>query len=271
MALHSKERYEPRKVERLLEHLRLYYDKGQPIDYEVIVDGFKVVRRTNDPNMFSLYESFVDADTKSMEVLLYTGNSNNNDKRIFYFGEPQKSDTAKDELGGIELKDQIKAEVKREAKFDELERENSELKADVAELTKEVEKLEEEVTRLEGKQSPLNSFLGDLGANLVENFIKRNPKIISAIPGGETLAGLIEGKAAESEDQSSDTEVTFQHKSNRATDFSEEDQAAIAFVNQLKGQFNKEEFDQVLTILQTLANDKSKIGLILNHINIKTH
>jgi hypothetical protein len=42
---------------------------------------------------------------------------------------------------------------------------------------------------------------------------------------------------------------------------SEDDQAAIQFVNQLKSQFSKEEFERVLHILQTLADDKSKIDL----------
>src|SRR3954471_17641112 len=109
MALQSKEKYDAKKVERLEEHLRLYFDKGQPIDFEIIVDGFKVVRRTSDPNMFAMYENFVDADTKSIEILLYTGSSNNNDKRIFYFG-----DTHKEGLSGVEVEAKIKEGVNQE-------------------------------------------------------------------------------------------------------------------------------------------------------------
>src|SRR5688572_16376404 len=108
MALQSKERYDPKKIERLAQHLRLYYDKEQPIDFEIIVDGFKVVRRTNDPNLFSMYENFIDADSKCLEILLYNGASNNNDKTIFYFG-----DLPKEGLSGVDLDSRIDEGVQR--------------------------------------------------------------------------------------------------------------------------------------------------------------
>jgi hypothetical protein len=73
--------------------------KGQPIDYEILVDGFKAVRRTSDPDMFTMFENFVTADTRSIEILLFTGSSNNNEKRIFYFGEDQKEG-----LSGVDVK-----------------------------------------------------------------------------------------------------------------------------------------------------------------------
>ena len=121
------------------------------------------------------------------------------------------------------------------------------------------------------KQSPLNSFLGDVGSSLVESFMKRNPKLMASFPGGEALAGLLQSSNEESTEETiPDTEVSFKPKVSSSTpSLSEEDQAAIQFVNQLKSQFSKEEFERVLLILQTLADDKSKIDLIINHVNIK--
>ena len=273
MALQSKERYDPKKVERLAEHLRLYQEKGQPIDFEIIVDGFKVVRRTNDPNMFSMYENFVDADSRSMEILLYAGSSNNNDKSIFFFG-----DIPKEGLSGIEVDNRIREEVQlklKEKEYDDLKKENEELQGEINDLEKEVEQLEKDKAAMEASQSPLKGFLGEVGSSFVESFIRRNPNIVKGIPGGEALAGLIDDdnkrKEREDQNQSTDeTEVSFQPKSNSSPSLSEEEQAAITFVNQLKSQFTKDEFDNVLLILQTLADDKSKIGLILNHVNLKS-
>jgi hypothetical protein len=272
MALQSKEKYDPKKVERLEEHLRLYYDKGQPIDFEIVVDGFKVVRRTNDPNMFAMYENFVDADTKSIEILLYTGSSNNNDKRIFYFGE-----TPKEGLSGVEVEAKIKEGVNqelRERDYEALEKEHQKSLSDIKKLNEEIEELEKEIEALEASQSPLKGVLGEVGASLIESFIRRNPSIIKSIPGGEALAGLIETDNKQREhgekNPSQEPEVSFQSKSNSTgASLSEEDQNAITFVHQLKAQFSKEEFDKILLILQTLAEDKSKIALIINHVNIK--
>jgi hypothetical protein len=67
--------------------------KVNPLITKSLVDGFKAVRRTSDPDMFTMFENFVTADTRSIEILLFTGSSNNNEKRIFYFGEQPEGRT----------------------------------------------------------------------------------------------------------------------------------------------------------------------------------
>lgn len=268
MALPNKEKYEQAKIEKLVQYLQLYHQKGQPVDYEILVDGFKAVRRTSDPDMFSMFENFVTADTRSIEVLLFTGSSNNNEKRIFYFGEEPKEG-----LSGLEVKSLVDEEVRRKLRdkeFEALKEENYNLKRNITDLESEVDELEKHNARLEMKQSPLNDFLGDIGSNLVESFIKRNPKLMSTIPGGEALAGLLQQDNAEDNGQPNpESEVTFKAKSDNSRSFTltEENVSAIQFVDQLKSQFSKEEFDKILLILQALSDDKSKIDLILNHLN----
>ena len=272
MALPNKEKYEPRKIDNLVQYLRLYQDKGQPIDFEILVDGFKAVRRTSDPDMFAMFENFVTADTKSIEVLLFTGSSNNNEKRIFYFGEAPKEKEKSESLSGIEVQNMIDDGVNRkmlQMQFEELQKKNGELNEEIKTLLSEINELEKQNAILEAKQSPLNSFLGDVGSSLVESFIKRNPKLMSSIPGGEALAGLLQTDNAETESDKIESSVSFKPTSEARSSLSQEDQAAIQFVNQLKSQFTKSEFDEIMLILQTLAEDKSKIGLILNHVNIK--
>jgi hypothetical protein len=34
MGLIAKEKYDQRKIDRLLDHLKIYYEKGRPIDFE---------------------------------------------------------------------------------------------------------------------------------------------------------------------------------------------------------------------------------------------
>jgi hypothetical protein len=116
----------------------------------------------------------------------------------------------------------------------------------------------------------LKGILGEVGSSFVESFIRRNPSVIKSLPGGEALAGLIEtdNKQRQQEEQTSESEVSFRPKSE-SDQLSEDEKNAITFVNQLKTQFVREEFDKVLLILHTLADDKSKIDLILNHVNIK--
>ncbi|QLH33382.1 MAG: hypothetical protein HWD62_14070 [Cyclobacteriaceae bacterium] len=94
---------------------------------------------------------------------------------------------------------------------------------------------------------------------------------MAAFPGGEALAGLLQSNNEEPlEEQTQESEVSFKPKtSSSSASLSDEEQAAIQFVNQLKSQFSKDEFEKVLHIIQMLADDKSKIELILNHVNNK--
>lgn len=266
MALISKQKYDPAQVQKLADLVRLYRDREQPFDYEIIVDGLKVVRRTSDPEMFFIFENFVTADTKNVEIIFYNGNSNVNEKRMFTFidDEPEKG------LSGVEVEARIEEKVRKEMEYDQLKRDNKDLNNKVEELKKEVEDLERANEELINSQSPLKGFLGEIGSSFVESFIRRNPNVIKGLPGGEALAGLIEtdNKRKEHEEQAPDSEVNFKPKSE-GNSLSEDEKNAITFVNQLKTQFQREEFDKVLLILQTLADDKSKIDLILNHVNIK--
>jgi len=280
MGLIANEKYEQRKIDRLLDYLRIYQEKGKPIDFEIIVDGFKAVRRTSDLEMFTMYENYVDADSKSVEFILYTGNSNNNDKHIFHFGNVPKNET----LGGIDVQEQIRSGVSeqmREFHYQRLEEKNRELEKEVKELEKEVDELEKQNAELQAASSPLSGILGNVGASVLETLIKRNPKIIASIPGGESLAGLLEnGDSALTEPAEENSTVSFKAKkqstaeeeNSKATPaaISEEDQHAIMFVNQLKSQFTRQEFNKIVAILQELAKDKAKFDQVLNQLNIKS-
>jgi len=273
MGLIANEKYDQRKIDRLLDHLKIYYEKGRPIDFEIIVNGFKVVRRTSDIEMFSLYENYVDADTKSIEFLFYSGSSNSNDKHIFHFGNVPSS---RQTLDGFEVEEQIESGITqrlREQEFLRLQDKNRELEDEIKDLEKEVARLEKENEAHLADKSPLNAVLGNLGSSLVEAFIKRNPKIMSSIPGGSALAGLLDDGAPQP--PAEDVEVSFKAKSSSQEsskpEVSEADQDAIRFVNQIKAVFSKDEFGKINLILQSLAEDKSRFTLVFQSLNIKTN
>jgi hypothetical protein len=274
MALQNKQKYDAVQVQKLADLVGIYHERGQPFDYEILVDGLKVVRRTSDPEMFFIFENFITPDTKALEILFYKNDSNVNDKRMFTFGDYEPEERG---LSGVEVDARIREGVKegvesykKESEYEKLRKENEELRQEVDELGNDVARLEKEKQEMIDSQSPLQDILGQAGASFVESFLKRNPQILKSIPGGDALAGLLEndGSKKTQPESNAETEVSFQSKSESPV-LSDEDRAAITFVNQLKTKFTQEEFEHVLNILQTLADDKSKIELIFNHVNIK--
>jgi hypothetical protein len=63
--------------------------------------------------------------------------------------------------------------------------------------------------------------------------------------------------------------ILFGAPKSESNSLTEEERNAITFVNQLKTQFQRDEFDKVLLILQTLADHKGRIELILHYLDIK--
>jgi hypothetical protein len=271
MALLGKEKYSAEEAERIYEYLSVYHDRAQPIQYEIIVDNFKAVRRTDDLSMFHVYENFIKPKTKAVEFLLFTGNSNNNDKYILYFGEDEQKG-----LSGLEVEKRIQDGIDREKRnweFDQLRRENQELKEDLNQQDKEIEGLEKEIERLErereemlSKQSPLKGVVGEIGASVIESMIRRNPKTIARIiPGGEALSGLLEQEAKQREEETplQEAEVVFTPKSSSGMDsLKEEDKETLSLLKQIQQAFNQEEYEKVIDILDSLLADKTKISTI---------
>jgi hypothetical protein len=267
MSVIAREKYSPERIEKIEDYLKTYSEMGQPIDYEIIVDRLKVVRRTNNPDLYKMHEGFINSQTKSVEILIYSGQSNNNDKYIFFFSDEEEKDKG---LSGLEINQRIEDHVRKAQEkweFDLLKKENSSLKQELAELESEVAALEKEKEEILSRQSPLNGLLGEVGSSFVESFIKRNPSIIANLPGGQALAGLLDDDSKVKEARE-DTEVSFKSKGQSTNHLSETDRNSIEFVNQLKASFSKDEFDDILVVLEMLAQDKSKIKQVIKDLEV---
>jgi hypothetical protein len=258
----TREPYNQRKIDMLEGQIRTGHDKGDPIYYEIEVNDDKVVRKTSDPEMFYMFDEYVDGKTKSITVKIYSGTSNNNEKHIFIMGGELIDPT--------EIQKKIDAGVDqklREREFTTLIDKNKELEQQVKELEDEIDELEKEKQTLIASRSPLSGVIGEIGSSVVENLIKRNPQIVSRIPGGEMLAGLMEQPTPTMDVEH--TEVNFKPKDqshSRQTPLSqltEEQLFVLDFGMGIRGLFAKDEFDKVNKIVQLLAEDKSRLDLII--------
>ena len=262
MALLGKEKFSPDRMETLRKYLETYHERGEPLEFEILLDGSKAVQRTSDPKLFDLYEALVTADTRSVEVVFYRGKSNHNDRRIFIFGE---TPSGTGELSGLDMKSEIKKQVEaaRTAwEQQQLKAENQTLKQQVGELEETIEELEEELEGFKSKQSPLNGILGEVGSTVMESFIRKNPQLLNGLP----LNGLGALPGAKQE-ATEEREVQFKAKQEESTSSpkrSEEEQHALLFMQQMKEVFSKEEFDRILKLLEAFANDKAKIDTMLS-------
>jgi hypothetical protein len=162
MKRQTEEKYEQAKIEKLIQYLRFYSKKGQPVDYEILIDNFKAVRRTNDPENFLIFKNFITADTHVMQVLLFSGSSNNNEKRVFYFGEsPSKNEN---KISSNISKKTVSERLNMNQRFVGLQEENAVLRKQISELQKKNEVLET-------RQLWFNTLLKDISNRIVERVL----------------------------------------------------------------------------------------------------
>jgi len=268
MALLGKEKFSPSRMETLRQYLETYAQRGEAIEYEILLDGSKVVQRTSEPQLFDLYESLVTADTRVLEVIFYRGKSNHNDRRIFTFGDLP----AGGELYGTDVRTEVKKQVeaaRNEWVQEQVKTENEALKEKIEELVDEIEELEEELEEIKSKQSPFNGVLGEIGSNVIESFLRKNPKILNSIP----LSGLLSENTSapngenKSEEKTFEPEVSYKAqgaKEDEKVKLNDEQKAAMDFLVQLRNAFTPIEFKKAVQILQGLLDDKSRIDIVLN-------
>jgi len=258
------EPYNQRKIDMLASQIRDAHDKGEPILYEIEVDGDKIVRKTSDPEMFYTFDEYLDGKTRGVTIKIYSGTSNNNERYVFTIGGGEWIDPD-------DIKKRIQAGIDqkmREKEFTDLIAKNKDLEEQVKSLEHDIDELEKEKEALIASRSPLSGVIGEIGSSVVESLIKRNPQIVSRLPGGEMLAGLIEQGPPPTLDVEH-PEVKYKIKDqglpgqNPSSQLTEEQLFALDFGMGMRGLFTKDEFDKVSKIVQLLAEDKSRLDLII--------
>ena len=268
MSIKGKGRYNPAMIDHLQKIIQVAFDNGTPKDYAIVVDGTKVIQRTNDPSVFHNYEEFINAHTESMEIMMYRGSSNNSDKYIYTF---DKDDAAKGEtLSGLEVDSRIKEGIAKEKKQweqNQLQDRNKELEEEIKELEETNEKLETALAELKAKESPLKGVFGEFGSIMVESFIRRNPQIISNIPGGVALAGILEEDNRRLQQVlpvEPETEVSVKPKEEQPDD--KEVIEAVGFSKYLKAQFKGMAFSTLMEVIDLLKVQQERMDEIINQL-----
>jgi hypothetical protein len=263
------EAYSPDKMDNLLQYLTSSKEQGEPEDFEIFVDAFKVVKRTNDINRFDCYSSFIQPQTQSISVLIFDGSSNRNTKHKFNLKEDKQG------LSGVDVDSRIHEKIKSEReKWDNelLKKEYDILKSELKDAEDTIDQLEAQLELTKDTKPRLNEMgLVEVASVVLEGFVRRNPQMLTKLPGGEALAGVfiqdneekqkmldapkeIEPKVSFTIEDDNDTE-----KGTPIDTLSEKDKASLGFVKQLNEAFTREQMEKVMLILDALSKTPTNI------------
>lgn len=272
------EAYDKEAVNAVKKILEGGVTSSSPYFYKIQIDGLKVVDRTSDLSKFDSYELFL-SGADELTIFIYSSQNTPNYllKRTFKMhNTPQQSQA----LNGMELEGIINNKVNERVSL-ERERWDGDLTRKELESTKQklseaegyIEKLETQVSHFKSKKLHLGDInLGELASVVVEGMIRRNPQMLSKLPGGNALAGIIEHDNQEKEERGESIEENhgeaFFKKKTANASLTEEEQRYVNVIRQMEESFDQEELEKVMCIIQHLASKTSEIDTVAELLEI---
>lgn len=256
--------FDEAQMSRIQKFLNTCSDENTPRFFEVIVDGIKVISRTNNPSEFAGYKKHLDLNSKNLRVLVYHDGSDEFDE--YNFTLKQENTNQNQLTGAADLDTRITERInaaKKEWDYDQLVKQKAQLEADLKEANDYIGTLEKGIDDFKNKKFQLGDVnLGEVASVVFEGILRRNKDKIAKLPGLEGLMGIFNDHSSQNQISQS-TEKEPEVSVEKETDTSEEDKIYLAVAHWLKSSFSNEEIEQVNVILKILAQDKKLILTVL--------
>jgi hypothetical protein len=268
MPLHDL-KFDQHKIDSLKRYLQREAEKGRTKDYEIIIDGFRVVSRTDDITEFDDYEQEIKSDTRNISILIFDGPGTNRNTRYSFALQSDSSNRANGSLNGLGEIEQViadkLAEREREHDLQQVKEQLKATKQELAEAEEYSETLERRIKDMEAQRFTNAVSIGEVASLVLKSLVKQN---ISRIPGGQALAGLLGADQPDentSSSNSSPAHVSFEKQSD-GTGLDEQTQNRLALIEQMQQSFNEQQMVGVFNILDILVAAPDKIDVLLTQL-----
>jgi hypothetical protein len=241
-------------------------ERGNPLAFEVKVDRLPVILKTRDASAFASILDEIDFNrTREIEIRVYTGRSTHHHKHLIFIEKNRNTQPETPGLGGIDERlDARMAETRRQWEHELLVKEHEELKRRHGVLEEYKDRLEDELEEYRAKRLHVGNLdLIEVGGMLLEGFIRRNPHALSAIPGGDALAGALLAPPPPANPHANPDAAPATATRRQAAQPTAEELEFLKVIRQVQGRFDEGQFMQVLTIIDHLSNNPSRIPATL--------
>lgn len=266
---HYEEIYNAEKVEMLRNILLREASKGKAKDFEIFVDNFKVVSRTNDVAEFDDWEMAKRTGTQSISILLYDGSgTNRNSKHTFTF--PKIADEGQSALGSLD--GIINAKIADRDKDHELTRLRElieTLEGQLEDAEQYSEELQNKIHQMEADGKNRMLKVGDVGASILMGMLRNSPQGST----GKALAGLL-GVDDSVPQQILGNEPTvegaasYQRQGSGLDDLT---QSRLALLQSMQHSLSEQQMHGALSILGQLTDTPQRIPLVLEFLGPETN
>lgn len=264
----TNDNYDQLKIDKLRHYLEAQAEKGQAKPFEIFVDNLKVVSKTDDPKEFDTYEYYMNEDTEKVRILIYNSHLTPRNDQYCFLVQRNKAGGSLNGLGEIETIVQEKLAARdREYEMAKLREELQAVKEELQEAEEYGYRLEKELQYVKENKFKVGNFnVVEIASVALEGIVRRNPQLLTKLPGGEALAGLIVQDNQEQEarllQQKAEAQPEASFKKKAGVDqppLSEIEIRQLAFLNQLQTSWDGKQVEIFNAVLEKLAADPAKL------------
>jgi hypothetical protein len=265
MPLHDL-KFDQHKIDSLKRYLQREAEKGRKKDYEIMIDGFRVVSRTDDMSEFDDYEQEIKGDTRNISILIFDGPGTNRNTRYSFSLQGDLSNRSNGSLNGLGDIEQVitdkLAEREKEYEVQRLKEQLKDTKSQLTEAEEYAETLERRMKEMEAQKYANTVSIGEVAGLVLKSLVKHN---IARIPGGQALAGLLgadqPAELSQPTEPASD-QVSFEKQPDSPV-MDEQTRNRLSLIEQMQERFNEQQMIGVFSILDILTAAPDKIDLVL--------
>lgn len=257
------EKFDSLKLDRIKRMLQVQQHTSK-VFYEILIDGFCIVNKTENLDLFDSYEDLIDDNTKSLEIVTYPAERAKATKKFsFEFQDKFIEKIPEKTLGAVEVENIIEKRLAYEREKWEAQSIRNKL-ADAEEKLEQaeeyIERLHEGIDQLKEKNSNNDNLFNIISIvrEYAPHFIGKGKPEQVAIAGTPEVATSTEGSAS------------FKRKEEKefsGLGISEADQKKLELLQQREKAFTAEELVKIDVIIDELAEQKEAIDVIVDSFN----
>lgn len=279
------ERYDQHKIDSLKRYLQREAEKGRARDYEIIIDGFKVVSRTSDVDEFDDYEAEIRDTTRNLSILIYDGDKTpRNTKYSFALNQdstiPSQPQNGLGSLADIDQMIQQKMDDKeKDFQIRTLTEKLEETEDKLHDAEEYNEKLQSELKYIKENRFKMKDVnLLEVGAELLKYTVAKNA---NKSPFAAQINGIL-GALSQTDqpalppEQTADAtdtecEVTTQEQGGAQPELTEIQKLILRSIQQMEKVFTPQQLPIVNQVLVKLMENPDQLIPVAELLNVKTN
>lgn len=259
-----------------IESIRLMLDaeakEGRPLSFEIKVNGFTRVHKTNKVERFEELHNFLNENTTELVISVYP-DVNSNRKEWYKY----KLNAKPESLSGVDMEAKISERMKQFEEKLAMQRTEEKLKETEHKLEQAelyIDILEDKLEEVKTKPNHIGSFdLGKLASSTIEGIAIHYPKVLDKVPVLNGIAKVIQEENRSKPAQLNggfEGEVSFKPKSKTVerADATEHDEAVQQLSEFIAEHFDQDQKQILGAVIVALGENSSQLKTVAELLNI---